>query len=321
MLTFLDGGPWTTVQDLGRTGCYGVGIPPSGAMDEFAHSLANALVGNPVTAATLECTLMGPSIRFDTNLSVAITGADMAPTLNRSPVAMWKSFEVKNGDVLRMARAKTGCRSYVSVSGGVDVPLVLGSRSTYTPAFLGGHRGRRIVAGARLEAGTQGLAESGISLPPHLRPAYCTKLEVAIILGPQDFLFSDTGVVTFLGSYYRITSRTNRTASRLSGPIPEARNKVRSADEGSGPTDIIEDGNAIGTIQIAGGTEPIVMLRDAPSTGGYAKIATLMSAEVDAFGQVKPGDVVRFISLSLEESRNRLIEHRRVLSEALDSLN
>ena len=320
MLTIVDGGLSTTVQDLGRPGHYAVGIPPSGAMDTFAHTLANELVGNPPNAATLEATLRGPKIRFDSDIIVAITGADVGPTLNGAPIPMWESFHAQTGDLLETPWARLGCRAYIAVSGGIEVPLVLGSRSTYTPAFLGGYRGRRITDGARLETGAPGEAKSGVRLASTLHPAYPSEMEISVILGPQDHLFTDEGIATFLGSEYRVSAKTDRMASRLSGPVPEVRDRVRSVDEGSGPTDIIEDGNAIGTIQIAGGTEPIIMLRDAPSTGAYAKIATLITADVETMAQARPGDKLHFQSVNAETARERLLAQRRQLAEALESL-
>lgn len=322
MLTFIESGLSTTVQDLGRSGHYNVGIPPSGAMDRFAHSVANALVGNPVGAATLEVTLLGPKIRFESATVFAVTGADMGSALNDAPIPLWESIAAKPGDVLSLTYAGgTGCRAYVAVSGGIDVPLVLGSRSTYSAGYLGGYRGRKILAGVKLASGTpHAVARPGVKLGKDKRPLYRIENEIAVMLGPQDHLFTKAGVSTFLNSEYVVTAATSRTASRLSGPTPEALDRVHSPDEGDGPTDIIEDGNAVGTIQIAGGAEPIVMLRDAPSTGGYAKIATVISVDLEALGQVKPSDKISFTSVSFDEARKRFATWQKALFEALDCL-
>jgi antagonist of KipI len=320
MLYFLDGGLCTTVQDHGRPGYYSVGIPPSGAMDNFAHSLANALVGNPTDSASLEATLLGPTIRFEKKGLVAITGADMSPTLNGARASMWEAFRVGAGDTLQLGYATSGCRAFVGVAGGIDVPVVLGSRSTYTPAFLGGHRGRKISVGVQLATAVETDRDVGFRLEPEFRPTYASEVTLAVVLGPQDDLFADEGIATFLGSRYAVSARSDRMACRLEGPAPVVRERVRSIDEGEGLTDIIEDGNAIGAIQIAGGIEPIIMLRDAPSTGAYAKIACVVSADLDTIAQAKPRDGVRFRRITVERGQDLLMECRQRLAAALESV-
>lgn len=321
MISVIDGGLSTTIQDLGRPGLYAEGIPPSGAMDPFAHVVANALLGNSPDCATLEATLLGPTLRFAAATRIAIAGADMEPMLNGKPCAIWESIAVAPGDVLRVGLAKSGCRAYLAVAGGFDVPVVLGSRSTYAPAFLGGQRGRPLRAGNVLDAARNDVGAAARKLPPELRPDYATHHAIAVMLGPQDHLFTKSGISTFLTAGYAVSVKTNRMACRLIGPVPEVRERERTADEGSGPTDIIEDGNAIGAIQIAGGTEPIIMLRDAPSSGAYAKIATVVSADLETLAQARPGDRIQFASVTFDEARAKLKVQMDLLDASVAALS
>ncbi|MCY4632131.1 MAG: biotin-dependent carboxyltransferase family protein, partial [bacterium] len=213
----------TTVQDTGRPGYYNVGIPPSGSLDQYSSLAANMLVGNRDDAAVLECTYMGPELRFDQQAIVAATGADLPPRLNGEPRPSWQSFGVAAGDVLSFDFLRAGARAYLAVSGGFDVPVVLGSRSTYALGALGGHQGRALVAGDELPIGeTEGVAP-GRSAPEALRSAHRKHREIRVMMGLYDHRLTDESRRSFLDSEWRLTGVADRTGFRYRGAELEFR--------------------------------------------------------------------------------------------------
>jgi len=307
MLLIHDAGPLTTIQDLGRPGYLRVGIPASGPMDAMAFVLANRLAGNGDGAAALECTLIGPRVEFVDDRMVAIAGADMAPTLNGSPAPRWESVPVKRGDVLRMGAARTGVRAYLAVSGGIDTPPALGSRATYVRGRLGGLDGRALAKGDRLPLGSADLVRPG-RVPLDRRPEYGPEVEIRVVLGPQDDRFTARGVAAFLAGPYEMSTQSDRMGARLKGPLIE---HVRGHD-------IISDGVPLGGIQVVGDGQPIVLLRDRQSTGGYTKIATMCSFDVDRISQVKPGQRIAFRHIGLAEAHADLRAHRERLDRMIE---
>jgi len=282
MISLVDAGPQTTVQDLGRAGQLRYGIPPSGPVDRFAFVLANRLVDNPDTAAALECTLVGPRFEVAAPLVIAVTGADMPLTVNGRETAGWAAIPLAAGDVVKLGAARNGVRSYVAFAGGLDVPLVLGSRSTYLRGRLGGMDGRALRKGDVLRTLASGAGRPAARPRRVARraiPDYSDELTARVVLGPQDDRFTDRGIRTLLGDTYEVLPQSDRMGTRLRGPrIEHARGH-----------DIISDGIAPGSIQVPGDGQPIVLLADRQSTGGYTKVATVCSFDVWRIGQRRPG--------------------------------
>lgn len=301
-----EAGPQTTVQDLGRRGWLRVGIPPSGPMDREAFLLANRLVGNAEDAAGLECTVTGPRIEFADARWVAVTGAVMPVTLNGAEMPRWAGFEVKAGDVLRLGPARSGVRGYVAVSGGINTPPALGSRATYLRGRLGGLEGRALRKGDCLPLGP---ASGGAPAELHeeLIPDYTVEPTVRVVLGPQDDRFSKRGIAALFDAAYEMTPQSDRMGARLRG----------ARIEHTHGHDIISDGVALGGIQVVGDGQPIVLLSDRQSTGGYTKIGTVCSFDIGRVSQVKPGQRLRFRRVSEAEAHEFLRAYRHELDDAV----
>jgi biotin-dependent carboxylase-like uncharacterized protein len=318
MIDVVKPGLSTTVQDAGREGYYHVGIPPSGALDQFSPAAANLLVGNPEGAATLECAYLGPELRFGEAAVVAVTGAELAPRVDGAEQPLWEAFEVPAGSVLSFAHLRGGARAYVAVAGGIDVPELLGSRSTYTLGSLGGLEGRALAAGDSLPAGTGPGRASRAAVPEDQRPAFGTELENRGVMGLYDHLLADG---TFAEATWELTPVADRVGFRYKGPKLELVEREQPFGAGSDPSNIVDAPYPIGSIQIPGGVEPIVLHRDAVSGGGYAMIATVISADMDAVAQSAPGAKTRFVPVTLEaalaarrERRSRLERLRQATS-------
>jgi biotin-dependent carboxylase-like uncharacterized protein len=302
-----DPGPLTTVQDLGRPGYLRVGIPGSGPLDREAFLLANRLVGNPDDAAGLECTLIGPRLEFTDERLAAVTGADMVLTLNGSAVEAWQGLRVRPGDVLRLGPARRGVRAYVAVAGGIETPLVLGSRATYVRGRLGGLEGRALRKGDRLPLGPVAAVRPR-RLHPGRIPVYGAEALVHVVLGPQDDRFTAAGIAALLEGPYEMLPQSDRMGARLKGPFIE---HTRGHD-------IISDGVALGGIQVIGEGQPIVLLADRQSTGGYTKIATVCSFDIGRVAQVKPGGRLRFRRVTVGEAHAMLRDSHRALDGAIE---
>jgi biotin-dependent carboxylase-like uncharacterized protein len=302
-----EAGPFTTVQDAGRPGHLRVGIPASGPVDREAFVLANRLVGNPDGAAALECTLIGPLVEFADARTVAVTGAECPVTLNGAPAPRWESFRVGAGDTLRLGTARSGVRAYLAISGGVATPPALGSRATYVRGRLGGLEGRALRRGDRLPLGPGGGATAGARVPADRVPAYGDLPEIRVVLGPQDDRFTARGVAALLVGAYEMLPQSDRMGARLRGPaIEHARGH-----------DIISDGVPLGGVQVVGDGQPIVLLVDRQSTGGYTKIATVCSFDIGRLGQVKPGQRVRFTRVTVRQAHAALRAARARLDAAI----
>ncbi len=306
-LEVLEGGVQTSVQDHpGRTGHWDVGVPPSGPMDDLALRLANRLVGNAPDAAGLECTLSGPTLRFHSAAVVAVCGADMAATLNDQPLPLWQTVSVPAGAVLRLGAVQgAGTRCYLAVQGGLDVPLYLGSRSTFTLGQFGGHAGRTLRAGDMLHiAPVQGLLASSVpaALPPQAIPTYASHWDVAVLYGPHgapDF-FTTPDIAQFFATDWQVHYNSSRTGVRLIGPKPQWA-RTDGGEAGLHPSNLHDNAYAIGAIDFTGDM-PVILGPDGPSLGGFVCPAVVVAAERWKLGQLRPGDTVRFRCVSIDEA-------------------
>ncbi len=304
-----DAGPLTTIQDLGRPGYLRVGIPESGPVDRDAFLLANRLVGNGDQAAALECTLIGPRLQFADDRVVAVGGADMPVTVNGREAPRWEAFRVRAGDVVKLGPARAGVRAYLAVSGGIDTAPALGSRATYVRGQLGGLGGRGLRKGDRVP-----LAAAGAQRLARLRSGAATKYEsepeIRVVMGPQSDRFTDAGVAAFLEGPYEMLPQSDRMGARLRGPwIEHARGH-----------DIVSDGIALGGIQVVGDGQPIILLVDRQSTGGYTKIATVCTADIGRVGQMKPGQRLHFRRVTLADAHAALRSRREALAGAIEPI-
>jgi len=302
-------GTLSTVQDVGRRSHGAFGVPPSGAMDELALRIANGLVGNRDDAAAIEVTLAGPKLRFDGEATVAIAGSRFHGMLEGRPLPHGESFRVPPGASLAIGKTLEGARAVVAVAGGIDVPIVLGSRATFVRGGFGGYAGRALRAGDRLSIGApDGFVRRRIrerALAP-----YDARATIRVVVGPQADAFTERGWRTFLESSYVVTPRSDRMGLRLSGP----------AIEHAGVADLVPEGIAPGAIQVPGDGEPIVLAADRPTTGGYVKIATVIGADLWRVAQAKPGDELRFETIDVDAARALLREQQEMLRWAVEEV-
>lgn len=300
-------GALSLVQDAGRFGLMQYGVTQSGAMDSEAYAAANELVGNPAGAAEIEMTLMGMTCLFSASCEFALTGADMDAKLDGISVPRYQRLTADAGQRLTMGMAVSGCRAYLAVKGGIDVPVVMGSRSTNLRCKMGGFEGRALQVGDELKIGALTAGSEGgkggpgrnIAAPPR----YPSEVTVRAVAGPQEEYFTEAGKKTFFETSYQVLPQSDRMGMRLSGP------KVESC----GSVDIISDGILFGSVQITNGGEPIIMMADHQTTGGYAKIATVCSFDLPKLAQLRQGDRVRFERVSVGEAQRLLLhpEERR----------
>ncbi|MGI6668976.1 MAG: biotin-dependent carboxyltransferase family protein [Acetivibrionales bacterium] len=294
----------STIQDFGRYKYQEMGFPPSGVADAVSAAKANILVGNSPEEAVIEMTVLGITAEFDTPCVIAACGANMNPTLNGTPIEMYRAYSVRPGDVIAFGSiAGGGMRAYLAVSGGFDIPAVMGSRSTSTLISLGGYMGRKLQKGDNiaLRAGRDSL--------PNMEKRYMNPdefpkdIELRVILGPQADKFTEKGIRTFLSETYQASSAADRMGIKLEGPAIEAKSGY----------DIITDGIATGCIQVTGNGKPILLLPDHQTTGGYAKIATVITADLHKMGQIFPGNSVRFTEVTVKQA----IKARKQLQKEL----
>ena len=302
----LEPGILTTIQDLGRYGFSQFGVPPSGALDIFSFRAGNLLVGNREEEACLETTLMGLKIKALKETVISITGGDLSPTLNDEPLAMWKTHLLVEGDVIRFKKVRAGCRAYLAVCGGFVVPRTMGSSSTYLSGNFGGLEGRKLRRGDILNTLniSPSLINLGLRFPIDWVSSPEKGVSLRVIPGPQDHHFTEEGFQTFCSSPYRVTPQCDRMGVRLEGPKVERRPDVEES--------IITEGLIAGAIQVPGDGKPIIILAELV-TGGYTKIATIISTDLPRVAQLKPGDQVRFTPISIEEAHDLLREQEERL--------
>jgi len=300
-------GAFSTVQDLGRYGYQRYGVPVSGALDQFALRVGNLLLGNEEGDAGVEATFLGPTLRFHFDATIAITGGDLSPVLDGQAIPGWTTVSVPGGSTLSFKGPKDGIRSYVCVHGGVDVPKVMGSRSTFTRSQFGGFHGRALATGDMVPVADpdndspqpteRGLASQDV-------PRYGRHHTLHVTMGPQDDAFTTDGIDTFLTSEFIVTPVFDRMGNRLDGPVVEHKKGA----------DIVSDGTSRGAVQVPGSGKPIVLLADCGTTGGYTKIATVISTDLPRMAQAQPGDAVVFRAVSLEEAHLALREQEALIA-------
>ncbi len=296
-------GAYTTVQDAGRYGYQQMGIPVSGVLDYFAFRAANLLVGNHANSAVLEITIMGPRLEILTDTDLSVTGAEMAITLNDQPVESWKSLRTRPGDILEIQQVKSGCRAYLAVSGGIEVPAVMGSRSTYVGGKLGGYKGRPLKEGDTIQTGDVKLLNKPRQMPHDMIPEYPPEILIRAIPGPQDSFFKE-GLEVLFQSDFMVSAKADRMGYRLQGP----KLKVR---EGM-PKSIISEPSMPGGVQVPADEQPIILLVE-QTVGGYTKIVTVISTDLPKVAQATPGDTIRFENVTLEKAHSLYQEQQKLL--------
>ena len=303
----LESGILTTIQDLGRYGFSQFGVPPSGALDTFSLRVSNLLVGNEEEAG-LEITLMGLRIRALKEVVIAITGGNLSPTLNGEPVEMWRTHLLLQDDVIAFKKVSAGCRAYLSAGGGFVVPKIMGSSSTYLSGKFGGLEGRSLRRGDVLYTSnsSSSLDKLGLRFPSDWIPSLEKEVLLRVIPGPQDHHFTEKGFQTLTSSSYEVTPQCDRMGIRLEGPRIERRPDAEES--------IISEGLISGAIQVPGDGKPIIILTELV-TGGYTKIATIISTDLPRVAQLKPGDRVKFKRISIEEAHHLLKEQEERLKK------
>jgi antagonist of KipI len=301
-LDVLSPGLQTTVQDLGRWGYQASGVPVAGPMDPFSHRLANAMAGNARDVPTLEVAVTGPRLEFRDARRFVVTGAEFELFLDGAPVVAGSVVDAAPGAVLRFGSRGRGARAYIAVAGGFDVPLVLGSRATHVLTRTGGYQGRALVRGDSLPLG-----------PVPRRPRHVRRLVpttrtpsssvVRVLPGPQQDRFQPDGLDALVSEPYRVSVDSDRTGFRLVGPVISHR----------AGADIISDATPLGSLQVPASGQPLLLMADRQTTGGYAKIATVISADIGIAGQAAPGDLLRFQLCTPAEASAALIDRERVL--------
>jgi biotin-dependent carboxylase-like uncharacterized protein len=310
----------TSVQDLGRPGHYHVGIPESGGMDRFATRIANLLVGNEPGAALLEATFMGPELEFTQAAVVAVTGGELPPKLNGEERPTWESFTVKAGDRLTFGYLKGGARGYIAISGGIDVPVVLGSRSTYILGALGGYQGRTLKAGDELPLG-EGAGKAGRSLPVALRRAQVIPSELRMLPGIYWNRITEVAGKRFFEETWKVAPEADRIGYRFKGGTPlEFVEREQPFGAGSDPSNIVDACYPYGSVQVPSGTEPIVLHRDAVSGGGYMMVGVIVSADMDLIAQLQPHTPARFVPVTLDEALAARAQGNAALARAEEHL-
>ncbi|MGC8100806.1 biotin-dependent carboxyltransferase family protein [Metapseudomonas otitidis] len=318
MIKVLKPGLATSVQDAGREGHYHLGIPPSGALDQFALRAANLLVGNAPTAALLECTLLGPQLEFQRDALVAVCGARMTPRLDGEEMPLDAAFRVRAGQVLGFDYLKAGARGYLAIEGGIAVPEVLGSRSTYGLGAIGGLEGRRLAAGDQLPLGPAlGRGREGVTLPRSLQDEVGGEMTLRVVPGLYVHRLTPQALEQFFADTWTVGSEADRTGYRFKGGTPLAfEPREQPFGAGSDPSNIVDACYPIGSIQVPGGLEPIILHRDAVSGGGYATIGTVISPDLDRMAQMQPNQKARFVAVDLEEA----LAIRRQYNQRLERL-
>lgn len=309
-ITVLKAGMLSTVQDAGRHGYQHLGVPVSGAMDPFSHRVANIIAGNPEDAATLEITLQGPQLAFATDALIAICGADMSPSIGRQPVPEGKAVRVRAGSVLEFGACRAGCRAYLAVGGGIDVPPVLGSRSTYMPARFGGMQGRPLAKSDVLHVGHQSpapypglvrelarspraFASPRWSVNQHIEKLGRSPQVVRIVPGRHWALFTAVSREQFTAEVFRVAADSNRMGLRLLGPAIAL----------DAPFEMLSEAVGFGTIQVPPGGQPIILMADRQTTGGYPRLAEVATVDLHLLAQLRPGDGLRFEIVSLAQAQ------------------
>ena len=297
-------GLFTTVQDLGREGFGPMGVSPSGAADPISLRLGNRLVGNADGAAGLEVTLVGGTFLFPEGAVMALTGSDFDATLDNAPVGLWTAFEAKPGQTVRLGATRSGARCYLCVQGGIAVKPFLNSASTHILSGLGGLDGRPLRKGDVLKIGSAKAPFRKRTVAPEILRRLSPRKVLRATPGPQSDWFSESSLQAFYTRAYRVTEESDRMGLRLDGPrLPE-----RSGGQ------MITEGVPLGAIQITSAGFPIILFVEQQTTGGYPKIANVISADLASLGQLRPRDEIRFEGVDWQTARSLLVEQEKLLS-------
>lgn len=325
MITFLKSGLLATVQDLGRYGYQKHGVIVSGAMDSFAHRMANLLVGNKESDPTLEFTLLGPVIKFEEDALVAICGGDLSPVIDGEPVGLWKQVWIRKGSELRFGQAKTGCRVYLAVAGSFLVPSVMGSTSTYLRAKIGGFKGRALESGDKLPFGekselsdrmikqliskeekvNESFTQANWSIARHYLSTHHLETPIRVLKGRQYELFSEKSKQQFASETFKITPQSDRMGYRLEGPGLEMEKQ----------TEMLSEAVNFGSIQVPSEGNPIILLADRQTAGGYPKIAEVITVDLPTLAQLKPGNSLKFEFISPQEAQQLYIDREKLIRD------
>lgn len=322
MIRILKPGLLTSVQDLGRYAYQKYGVIASGAMDPFAHRVANLLVGNDENTPTLEMTMMGPVIRFEEEALLAICGGDLSPEINGTPVGSWRTILVKKGSELKFGPCRTGTRAYLAVAGGFSVPTVMGSKSTYLRAQVGGFKGRALKEGDCLPFGAKSelsvkmetyfraicendFSDAGWFVASKIIPSYEKKSPVRIMKGRQFDLFTKDSQEKLLKEAFQVTTQSDRMGYRLEGPSLSLQRQK----------EMVSEAVLFGTIQVPSDGNAIILLADRQTTGGYPKIGQVATVDLPLVAQAKPGDKLTFSLISLDEAQQLILERERDIQQ------
>ena len=324
LINVISAGVLTTIQDLGRPGYYHLGIPMGGAMDRYALRCANMLVGNDEGAGCLEATFMGPELEFSGDATIAICGADLPPKVNGIEQPIWTAFDVKSGDKLSFDYLRLGARAIIAISGGIDTPTALDSRSTYAIGALGGLKGRPIQDGDTLPVGKfDASGRAGKSVPEKLRRSLVTgEVTLRMMPGLYWHRITSESQKSFLADTWKVAMEADRMGYRFQGGHPmKFVEREQPFGAGSDPSNITDACYPYGSIQVPGGTEPIILHRDAVSAGGYFMVGTIISADMDLIGQLQPATPVRFAEVDMDMALKLRHDRQKSLEEVRKSIN
>lgn len=306
-------GFFTTVQDSGRIGYQKYGIPEGGVMDMFSYRIANILVDNEEDEAVLEITMIGPNVEFLDSMTISITGGNLSPCINNEEVNMWESININKGDILSFNKLKSGCRAYIAFNGSINVNKFLNSRSTLTRSKWNSVLGSCLKSKDVLTILNSGTQENKKIIPKQYIMYYVNetnKHNVRVIIGPQYDHFTEGGIASFLNEEYIVTDKSDRMGVRLQGHII---NHIHNGD-------IISEGITLGSIQVTNDGQPVIMMVDRQTTGGYAKIANVVSVDLYKIAQAKPGDKISFEAITLKQAHNELKERENIINNVKNNI-
>ena len=301
MIEIITPGLLTTVQDFGRVGVMKNGFTQNGAMDRYSMTVANRLCGNCDSAPVLEMTVLGITAKFTQDTVICVSGADFGAKINDKPIKRNKAYKINNGDILSMGTAKSGMRAYLAVAGGIVGEYVFGSASTNLKFAFGGHFGKKLQSGDVLSIGTGAFPLGEIDKWEIPESEYSKDAQLRVVLGPQNEMFTNEDIRLFLSQEYEVTAQSDRMGIRLSGEPLKSKNGM----------DIISDGIVFGSVQVPNSGEPIILMADHQTTGGYAKIATVISVDLPRASQLSAGNTVRFKSVTVEEAEQEAKKQKR----------
>lgn len=301
MIEIITPGILTTVQDFGRVGVMKNGFTQNGAMDRYSMTVANRLCGNCDSAPVLEMTVLGVTARFTQDTVICVSGADFGAKINDKPIKRNKAYKINKGDILSMGAAKSGMRAYLAVAGGIVGEYVFGSASTNLKFAFGGHFGKKLQSGDVLSIGTGAFPLGEIDKWEIPESEYSKDAQLRVVLGPQNEMYTDEDIRLFLSQEYEVNAQSDRMGIRLSGEPLKSKNGM----------DIISDGIVFGSVQVPNSGEPIILMADHQTTGGYAKIATVISVDLPRASQLSAGNTVRFKSVTVEEAEQEAKKQKR----------